>query len=293
MNITKTEIEDLIESFEKKFTDKVIEVDYKILEPSKPLRKILNKVNFDKLELSYAYLLKINESLDKKIEKQKSGYEICESMPTIANDAMNNLKKMKQEELTKLIETKKKSKEEEQIDQMITKRIFNLVGELENIPREKLLNLENIKTKELENACGIFIDPKARGEIRGALNIGMFEMTKGKIVKKFKANGVKINDNDKLSKFMTDELLKYEIASIALTIKYCDKTTENTFKRAEKGQGSAVNNDDYKYMLKKTEQLGIITKGIYKGLSGMTPMEELEENAYGGQITMKEVYPNR
>lgn len=161
--------------------------------------------------------------------------------------------------------------------------------------RKELENFEDEYNSKLKEKSVIFGQEKARGQIIGDLNKGMYNSTREELVRHIKENGEKISNDDRFIDYMSDELLKYRIIGLRMACAYCDKTYDNFLKTA-KDSLDRINLNDYDKMREKTNNLGTIIRNVYHTKFDIAPREEILKNIFG-QMMITEVqelyYPNR
>ena len=166
---------------------------------------------------------------------------------------------------------------------------------LDGYERKELLKLENEYNTKLKEKSVIFGQEKARGQIIGDLNKGMYDSTREDLINFIKENGERVSSDDRFIDYMSDELLKYRIIGLRMACAYCDKTYDNFLKTA-KDSLDRINLDDYDKMREKTNNLGTIIKNLYNTKFDITPRKEILKNIFG-QMMISEVeqllYPDR
>lgn len=216
--------------------------------------------------------------LNKQIAKDVYSKQIVNSMSTKASDIKRKL-----------------NNEDVVFNELTINKIEEFYYGLDCYERKELLELENEYNTKLKEKSVIFGQERARGQIIGELNKGMYESTREDLVKFIRENGEKISNEDRFLDYMSDELLKYRVIGLRMASVYCDKTYDNFLKTA-KDSLDRINLDDYDKMREKTNNLGIIIKNLYQTKFDITPREEILANIFG-QMMIPEVeellYPNR
>lgn len=216
--------------------------------------------------------------LNIKISKDVYSREIINAMSTKARDIKRNLKN-----------------KDVVFNELTKNKIEEFYYGLNGCDRKELEAFEIEYNTKLKEKTVIFGQEKARGQIIGDLNKGMYESTREDLIKHIKENGEKISNDDRFLDYMSDELLKYRIIGLRMTSAYCDKTYDNFLKTA-KDSLDRINLNDYEKMREKTNNLGTIIKNLYHEKFDVTPREEILTNIFG-QTMIPEVeelfYPDR
>jgi len=221
----------------------------------------------------YKRVLILEEVIDfvaRKIEHDASAKEVINSFATHAYD-----------------ESKKLKKNKNIFSEVTINKIDEFYEALEECSREKLYEYEAYYNEKLKEKSKVFGQAKARGQIVGALNKGMYGFTKEEIINTINANGGSLKNNDRLIDYMRLDLIKYRIIALRMAGKYCDKSLEN---QIEKTGSNVLEDSCYEKMLKRTKELGNIIKEIYEEENYVTPIEEIKINVPGPDTKALEVF---
>lgn len=167
-------------------------------------------------------------------------------------------------------------------------KIEDFYAALKNYNHNELLEFEIYYNTKLKDNTNIFKQPKARGEIIGSLNRGMFGKTREDLIIELKRKQYKVATDSRFVEYMSDDLLKYRIIALRIAKIYCNKFLE----RAQNRNSNNVvylTDDDYEEMRNRTKNLGVIIQELYKNKYKTTPYDEIIENACEGQLTVFEL----
>ena len=232
-------------------------------------------------------------SISSKIDRGMLFKETFEPLPTIIEDMYRNYsKKPKTKENEKKEEKNmEKDKKQEKLEaktDFVSTIIDQILEGLKGFSREELLKYEEEYTTYIKNITSNYDIKKAYGEIIGSLNTGMIENTRKNLQKLlYEKCRIKLNNSDKLSDKMSDELLKYRVAALIYTSVMCHK-------RTIKINGiNTINYKQYNGLKEDVCFLGKVVREKYIEEYGVSPKDELIFNFIGGQLTIEGLMETR
>lgn len=247
----------------------------------KDLKKAIFSVKNE--EKQSLILTKVRDFIIAKIKDQKGVIETVNSSYAKALD-------LKKETIESL---KSKNEKPYYLNEEFKKSTINKIEEfynsLENYSFEELLEFEKEYNTKLKENSVVFGQEKARGQIIGSLNRGMYDKTREEIVKELKQKNAKVSNDSRLIEYLSPNLLKYRIIALRMTNAYCDKFLKRNLSNSE----IFLNSDDYEEMRTRTKNLGVIIKEIYESKFHITPHDEIINNFNANQITIDEWLNNK
>lgn len=269
----KNQIEDLWEELLNTLKEKTEEDGY-FKNYDKELKIVRHLIAKEKDAIKRIIILKrLIKNVNAKINRGVYSNEIVMSMEGITYDI------------------KEKLNEDEVFTEKTIDKIEGFYSGLNSYTRKELLELETYYNNRLKEKTSIFVESKARGQIIGDLNKGMYNHTKKEFAEEIRKNGEKISNDDRFLLYMSDNLLKYRIIGLRMACAYCDKTQEKHFEKTN-DLTSKMTDKEYEKMRNKTKQLGTIIKKIYQGKFNITPYDEIFENVFDQMMIpeIKELY---
>ena len=262
------------------------------------------RASFDPVNTSARYIAgRIQKNISKCSEDQR--IEILGKIITLTNNRILenvgtktvfysldgiscDLAKSTKEKKVKKVETsaakieqvsKEEADEKNQDEERILKRIKDWLKYFETADRKTLISLESDVNKKIISSIAKFQIPngKANKEIIGRLNRGMYGKTKSQLITELENHGIKVNKSGKLSNIMNDDLLKYRLAALSVSIQECND--DIALIRPKYIYGSYNKNGYYK-LLSKIQLIGKLVAEEYKKEYGKMPKETMIENPY-------------
>ena len=177
-----------------------------------------------------------------------------------------------------------------QLYNIAIKYIEEEVINLKSYSKEELVKIEDRMTHHLSLMLGNLFGANS-GNIIGAFNTGMYNMTQMQLHDIFKRNNV-VYKNDRFIDIMNDDLLRYRLAGIRLISDNIDAIYSNKGISPGKLDRSYILEDDQNeyYELKNyCSIIGMAVKNLYHANSGLSPFEQLKINGYQEQLSIDSI----
>lgn len=182
---------------------------------------------------------------------------------------------------THVLDTKKRLKDKDYyFEKGTSTKVEQLYKALYEAKREELILLENQYNTILKEKTEALGQKRARGEIIGSLNKGMYDSTREELSKAVKDNGIVLKNDDRFISYMNNDLLKFRIIALRLSGVYIDKALEKHFEKT-KDASSLMSKNEYNKLREKIENLGNYIKIIYENNFNLFPRDEILINIFG------------
>lgn len=182
----------------------------------------------------------------------------------------------------KVISVAKEDKKEQinkENEEKILKQIPYLLNMFDVADREMMISLETDINKKIMGVTAWFGIPHggANIDVISRLNSGMYGKNQSQLISELKESGIKTSKSTKVSAVMSDELFKYRLTALLLTLNACEINKDNI---KPKTYTSHYNRGEYNKLLEKVKLIGKTVAKAYEREYGMTPKQALFEDPY-------------
>lgn len=172
-----------------------------------------------------------------------------------------------------------KEQQDREKEAQLLQQIPYFLNRFDVADREMMFDLEKDINKKIMYVTGWFGIPngKANMDVISRLNLGMYGKNQSQLVSELEEFGIKIPKTTKISGVMNDELFKYRLTALFLTLNACE-TNRDYIK--PKTSTSHYNRNEYYKLLGEINLIGKTVAKAYKKDYGLTPKQSLFDDPY-------------
>lgn len=179
-------------------------------------------------------------------------------------------------------EKNKENKKQEYIAEKENKlfnRIDFLYDRLSDKDRESLVNIETDLNKRIMSIVSTYriYNVAAFVDVLSRLYMGIYGKNKKSLIQELNSLNIKVNKNGKLLPIMNNDLLKYHIVSLAITLNECEKSANGI---KPKYPESSYNRYEYNKLLCEIKFVGKTIAKKFEKDFGLSPKMSLVEEPY-------------
>lgn len=188
-------------------------------------------------------------------------------------------KKVKSE---KEIENAKKKKQQdiaEYKENKLFERIDFLYDRLNGKKRAELMDIETDLNKKIMSIVSTYrvYNVTAFVDVLSRLYLGLYGKTKSSVIMELESLNIKVNKSGKLSPIMNNDLLRYQLVALAITLNECEKSAEGI---KPKYPESSYNRYGYNKLLYDVRLIGQTVAKKFEKEFGISPKMSLIEEPY-------------
>ena len=212
---------------------------------------------------NYIYYTGLLHDLNSRLDE---GEQFENILNNLVKTSREYKRKVKDKELSlewaDSINDKDNEKKSKEIERLILKRF----EANKDVPRDELIKVEKKQVEDSKNKYTYFHNRVARGKAIGGLNKGFLGDSLDGFKEKNKEEVGPFSVDDRLVKYMSDDLLRLRVVIFDIARKYNEKMK------------SYAKIADLDYLTDRYEEIGRASKEVYKNIKGIYPGDEIKSN---------------